>query len=118
MTLSVTERGRHAMFVTEMDDTPMGMAFGLMDGEHPTRAHLGGMWVAPEARRRGCGRALSEVVVAWALERGFTDITLWVTEGNKAAITLYERLGFTLTGRRDRLPHHESLAILEMERSL
>jgi ribosomal protein S18 acetylase RimI-like enzyme len=41
-----------------------------------------------------------------------------VTEGNKAAITLYERLGFTPTGRRDRLPHGLGLAILEMERSL
>ena len=34
MTPSVTEPGRHAMFVTEVDDTPMGMAFGLMDREH------------------------------------------------------------------------------------
>jgi MFS family permease len=31
---------------------------------------------------------------------------------------LYERLGFTPTGRRDRLPHGLGLAILEMERSL
>jgi GNAT superfamily N-acetyltransferase len=118
MTLSVTEPGRHAMFVAESDGVPMGMAFGLLDRDHPTRAHLGGMWVDPDARQKGCGRALSEAVIAWARERGFADMVLWVTEGNKAAIMLYERVGFTLTGRRDWLPHNPSLAILEMERSL
>jgi GNAT superfamily N-acetyltransferase len=118
MTLSVTEPGRHAMFVAESDGMPIGMAFGLLDRDHSTRAHLGGMWVEPEARQRGCGRALSDAVIAWAQERGFAAIALWVTEGNKAAITLYERLGFALTGRRDQLPHNASLSILEMERSL
>jgi GNAT superfamily N-acetyltransferase len=118
LTRSVTEPGRHAMFVAEVDDTPMGMAFGLVDREVPTRAHLRGMWVDLEGRQRGCGRALSGAVIAWAQERGFAAIALWVTEGNKTAITLYERLGFVLTGRRDRLPHNASLAILEMERSL
>jgi ribosomal protein S18 acetylase RimI-like enzyme len=118
LTRSVIEAGRHAMFVAEVDDTPMGMAFGLIDREVPTRAHLGGMWVDPEGRQRGCGRALSDAVIAWAQERGFAAIALWVTEGNNTAIRLYERLGFALTSRRDRLPHNASLAILEMERSL
>jgi GNAT superfamily N-acetyltransferase len=118
MTLSVTEPGRHAMFVADSDGMPIGKTFGLLDRDHPTRAHLGGMWVDPEARQKGCGRALSEAVIAWARERGFADLVLWVTESNKAAIVLYERVGFTLTGRRDWHPHNPSLAILEMERSL
>jgi GNAT superfamily N-acetyltransferase len=118
LTRSVTGPDRHAMFVAEVDGTAIGMAFGLLDREQTARAHLGGMWVAPEARQQGCGRALFDAVVAWARERGFTGLALWVTEGNKAAITLYERLGFTPTGRRDRLPHGSGLAILEMERSL
>jgi [ribosomal protein S18]-alanine N-acetyltransferase len=76
------------------------------------------MWVDPEARQRGVGRALSEAVMAWARECGFADIALWVTQGNKTASALYEHLGFTLTGRRDRHPDNPSLVILEMERSL
>ena len=118
MTRSVIEPGRHAMFVAEADGAPVGLAFGLMDGERATRAPLGGMWVDPGARKRGIGRALSAAVIAWARERGFADIVLWVTEGNRAALTLYEGQGFTLTGRRDRLPHNPDLAILEMEQSL
>ena len=106
------------MFVAEVDGAVVGMAFGLMDRELPTRAHLGGMWVAPDARHQGCGRALSDAVIAWAHERRFTDLALWVTEGNKTALALYERQGFALTGRRGPHPHNRSLAILHMERSL
>jgi len=118
LTRSVTEPGRHAMFVAELAGTPVGMAFGLLDSEHSTRAHLGGMWVDPEARGRGVGQALSDAVIAWARERGLGDIVLSVTEGNKTALALYERQGFALTGRRGQHPHNRSLAILYMERVL
>jgi ribosomal protein S18 acetylase RimI-like enzyme len=115
---SVTEPGRHAMFVAELGDTPVGMAFGLVDAEHPARAHLGGMWVDPEARGRGVGEALCDAVIAWARERGMGDIVLSVTEGNKTAQSLYERRGFSLTGRRAAHPRNLGLSILYMERSL
>jgi ribosomal protein S18 acetylase RimI-like enzyme len=115
---SVTEPGRHAMFVAEENGVPVGMAFGLVDAEQSTRAHLGGMWVDPEARGRGVGQALSDAVIAWARGRGLVDIVLSVTEGNKTALALYERQGFALTGRRGPHPNNRSLAILYMERSL
>ena len=118
MTCSVTEPEGHAMFVAERAGEPVGMVFGLVDREHASRAHLGGMWVDPAARARGCGRALSEAVMAWARERGLADVALWVTAGNEPAIALYEHLGFTPTGRRDRHPHRPELSILEMGRPL
>ena len=117
MTRSVTKPGRHVMVIAE-DEGPVGMAFGLVDGQRPERAHLGGMWVAPSARHRGVGRALADAVLAWARERGFADIVLWVTDGNAEATALYERLGFVCTGRSDRLPTNPRLAIIEMARAL
>jgi GNAT superfamily N-acetyltransferase len=114
MTQSVTEPGRHAMFVAEDAAAPAGMAFGLSGREDPGLAGLGGMWVVPAARGRGVGRALGEAVIAWARERGFGGVVLWVTDGNDAAIALYERLGFAATGRRDRLPANERLETIEM----
>ena len=118
MIRSVTEPDRHAMFVAEDRTASVGMAFGLIDREHPGLAHLGGMWVATEARGRGVGRALGDAVVAWARERGFGGVGLWVTEGNKAATTLYERMGFVGTGRRDRLPSNACLSVIEMRLAL
>lgn len=114
MTRSVTEPGRHVMFVAENGAAPLGLAFGLLDKEHAATAHLGGMWVDPAARGLGAGRALGEAVLAWARERGFARVNLWVTDGNAAAIALYERMGFARSGGRGRLPSNPSLEIFEM----
>ena len=73
---------------------------------------------ADEAKLLSVGRALTAAVLDWARERGFGRIGLWVTEGNAPAIALYERMGFTPTGRRDRHPVHPELGVLEMERAL
>jgi GNAT superfamily N-acetyltransferase len=118
MTRSVTGLARHAMFVAEAEAAAVGMAFGTIDRERADRAHLGGMWVDPRSRGSGVGRALGDAVLAWARERGLADIVLWVTEGNAKAEALYARLGWTRTGRSDRLPSNPHLAIHEMSRSL
>jgi ribosomal protein S18 acetylase RimI-like enzyme len=57
------------------------------------RGHLVGMYVAPEGRRRGVGRALVESVLATA--RGQVELVLLtVSVGNAAAISLYDACGF------------------------
>jgi GNAT superfamily N-acetyltransferase len=118
MTRSVTEPGRHAMFVAEEDAAPVGLVFGLVDRERGDAAHLGGMWVDPSARGHGVGRALGDAVLGWARARCFRRIVLWVTEGNSSAIALYEGLGFAPTGHRNPSPVDPRLTILEMERAL
>jgi ribosomal protein S18 acetylase RimI-like enzyme len=66
----------------------------------PKAAHKGklwGMYVRPEARRRGVGRALVEAVLAVARER-VELMQLRVVSDNTAALNLYERLGFRSYG--------------------
>lgn len=119
MMRSVTAPDRHVMFVAEDDGgAPVGMAFGIVQSDTPDTPHLGGMWVDGNARLRGAGTALTVAVVDWARERGFHRIALWVTEGNGPATSLYERMGFTATGRTDRFPPNPALGILEMARAL
>jgi ribosomal protein S18 acetylase RimI-like enzyme len=118
MTRSVTDPDRHAMFLAEEGTAAVGLCFGLVDHERADRAHLGGMWVAPQARRRGAGQALVDAVLAWARERHFADIVLWVTEGNAEAAALYERHGFRPTGRSRPLPSNPGRAVHEMGRTL
>jgi len=65
---------------------------GLAAGDEP---ELISMWVAPEARRGGVGRALVETVVAEARGR---PVRLRVMADNAAAIAFYEGCGFVLTG--------------------
>ena len=55
--------------------------------------------VAAEARGRGAGRALCEDALKWARDAGFAGMQFnAVVETNRAAVILYERLGFTIVG--------------------
>ena len=89
--------------IAYVDDHPVGMAGGMpvADG-----IELISMWVAPEARGKGAGRALVDGVLAWAAHQGANaplqqgsdspSIRLRVMDGNGSAIVLYEECGFVL----------------------
>jgi ribosomal protein S18 acetylase RimI-like enzyme len=58
-------------------------------------AYLEELYVVPERRRRGLGRALMEAAIELARERGAGDMHLGTSEDDVAARGLYESLGFT-----------------------
>jgi RimJ/RimL family protein N-acetyltransferase len=59
------------------------------------KCHLVGMFVAERARGLGVGKALVHAALEAAAARpGIMVVTLTVTEGNAAAIGLYESCGF------------------------
>jgi ribosomal protein S18 acetylase RimI-like enzyme len=61
--------------------------------------HVVGMMVRDEQRGRGVGRALLDGCIAQARRSADLELlTLSVTEGNTAAIRLYEHAGFTRYG--------------------
>jgi ribosomal protein S18 acetylase RimI-like enzyme len=91
-----------------------GLAIGRLDDDDRAVAALYAMWVAPEARGTGAGRALVEAVAQWATERGARTLHTSVTEGNAAAAALYSAAGFVDTGRREPLGHSDAVvAVLE-----
>lgn len=55
--------------------------------------------VDPEARSRGVGRALGRYVIEWARRENYHGIQFnAVVETNKAAVHLWQSLGFTILG--------------------
>lgn len=56
--------------------------------------HIFLLYVKPEHRRRGIGKALMAYVENWASARGDRQISLQVFESNTAALNLYQRLGY------------------------
>jgi [ribosomal protein S18]-alanine N-acetyltransferase len=64
--------------------------------------HVLNVGTAPEARRRGVGRALMEEAVAWGRGRGARLSTLEVRRSNAPAIALYRSLGYREVGVRPR----------------
>jgi GNAT superfamily N-acetyltransferase len=103
-------------YVAEDGDRWIGMATGLVaDGP---RLDLVGMFVEPAARGRRVGVALVQAVAAWARGRGTPHLYLWVTSTNQAALALYHRCDFKMTGRHQPLDHTPTLLELEMVRDL
>lgn len=58
-------------------------------------AYLEELYVAPERRGVGLGRALLEAAMQTAREAGATRIDLGTSEDDTAALALYESAGFT-----------------------
>lgn len=67
-------------------------------GATPTTACIGGTYTFPESRRRGFARRLCTFIVSELL-REVECVQLIVDDDNRAAISLYESLGFAMTGR-------------------
>lgn len=76
----------------------LGMAFTRF-GEEPGVAWLGGMWISPEARRRGASLLLCSACIRWATDRGADEMLLTVMVGNDVALRAYEAAGFAIRER-------------------
>ena len=107
------------IYVAMEDGACIGMAGGFMPADLAGTVQLWGMWVAPEGRRRGHGRALLAAVVAWAADRGAETVRLDVTDTERAlpAAALYRAAGFVATGERRPLESDPSLETLVMTRA-
>lgn len=79
-------------FLALCDEVPCGLVVGVLAS--PREAELQGMWVAPNVRRRGVGRALTHAVCAWARQRGARHISLEVVSVSEPALALYRANGF------------------------
>lgn len=104
---------RSVTFFAQVEDhsEPAGLAgVYVEDGA----AHLVSMWVRPSARGRKVGETLIAACADWARSRGHFALYLWVTESNAPARGLYERCGFTPTGRSQPLPSNPALPEIKM----
>lgn len=80
------------------EDTNDVMGTALLDFNSEMAPELRNMYVAPAARRRGAGRALSEWVEQKAREAGHTAVYLAVDPNNEKAVPLYVSLDYFPTG--------------------
>jgi ribosomal protein S18 acetylase RimI-like enzyme len=102
-------------WVAEQDGTVVAQAFIRRDS---SRLGIFGMWVAPEARRQGIGRALLDAAESWGRSQGSTAEYLSVTERNSAAQHLYRRAGYIATGADEPLREGSALTCAELAKEL
>ncbi len=91
--MNALEDERFAVLLSEVDGRLVGSLTAEIAGGRATL----GMWVAADARGAGVGTALVEASLAWA--RGAHKVALQVWPHNDKAISLYQKVGFTIEGR-------------------
>jgi ribosomal protein S18 acetylase RimI-like enzyme len=74
------------------DGSAVAYAFGSVDAHG--RGELESIYVGPEHRGQGLGRALALRQLAWLREQGAHPIRVTVAVGNERALPFYEALGF------------------------
>jgi ribosomal protein S18 acetylase RimI-like enzyme len=82
----------HAQFAVYVDDRPVGLIGAQR--EHVDSVYLYSLWLEPESRGHGLGRALLAAAVDWARTEGARTVTLRVQAANASALRVYEGLGF------------------------
>jgi GNAT superfamily N-acetyltransferase len=112
------QSGTAAVFLAEDDGRAVGTATGTAYDATPGEAHVYAMWVAPDARGAGVGRALLDAVARWARDRGCGRLALTVTETNAPARAFYDACGFVEMGDRAPLREGSALEFLTMRRKL
>jgi GNAT superfamily N-acetyltransferase len=107
---------RRTWLIAWDDDRPVGMVQGRRRPPHDCL--LFSMWVAPQARRGGTGRALVEAIAAWGAGWGARKVVLWVITGNDGALEFYRRLGFRLLERGPDAESGAAYGALALERPI
>lgn len=91
-----------------------GLAWGVIHGNNDEYVNLYQMWVSPEYRGKGIGRALVQEIIDWCESRRKSGIRLGVTTTNKAAVELYQSMGFVEVGGTEPLRENSSLKVQNM----
>jgi ribosomal protein S18 acetylase RimI-like enzyme len=90
--------GAQATLVAIDGDRWLGMGVCVIPEAEPRSATVYAMWVDPVARRQGIGQKLLQALTNWASSHSAERLLLTVTEGNSAAVRLYEAAGFEEIG--------------------
>jgi ribosomal protein S18 acetylase RimI-like enzyme len=101
------QRWRHTLsdapgsvILAVQEGTTVGwVSFGLSrDPDGAACGEIYALYVAPGFWRRGVGRSLMPLAEAAFQQRGYSQASLWVLEGNAIARPFYQRLGYAADG--------------------
>ncbi|MCA0251647.1 MAG: GNAT family N-acetyltransferase [Actinobacteria bacterium] len=92
------QAGDYLFAVAEQGDVLLGFCVLDCNPESELCPELKSLWVYPEFRRLGAGRALTRYLENSARERDFVEVFLRVDPDNAAAIPMYIGLDYTPTG--------------------
>ncbi len=112
---------RYPLYVVEQDGQVA--AYGCLSPFRPKAGYWpvaeNSVYVRPEYKGRGMGKALMQRLIADARQSGLRVITAWVDADNQESITFHERLGFRRVGEMrgigEKFGRRLSVAILDLD---
>jgi GNAT superfamily N-acetyltransferase len=96
------------MLLAELDGEPVADAFLIGKGVAQNGYAMSGLYVLPQARRRGVGRALADALAEATAAYGLPGFSDSVHEEDEVSMAAAERLGYRVMGH-----HRESLLDLD-----
>jgi ribosomal protein S18 acetylase RimI-like enzyme len=91
-------QGSNVLLVADLDDQSNSGQVWLGEARDPysgaRRGYIYDLYVEPEMRGQGIGRALLRAAEAASLRRGDSELGLTVAAQNEAALALYQHMGF------------------------
>ncbi len=97
--VATTEQGIVGFAVASVVEIEIGIGIGIVSAS-AFEGELESVVVARHARRQGTASALCGALLGWCQTAGAETVSLEVRSQSAGAIRLYERLGFSVTGRR------------------
>ena len=90
------------------------LAWGVIHNESDNHTNVYQMWVSPEFRGKGIGKALLRRIILWSREKERACIHLGATTTNSAAIKLCKSVGFRAHGGEVPLREGSALNVQNM----
>lgn len=81
---------------------------GLLSSAEPDSLYINTFWVENKFRGQGLADVLMDVAEDWGRREEYSRLSLHVWEGNKRAVSFYQRHGFSLS-KRFKFPEHKLL---------
>lgn len=88
------------LLVAVLNGRLIGCGYGRIETakhylQHPQHAYLGFMYVDPDYRGKGVNKLIIAALQQWVISKNIYELRLDVYYNNSAAITAYEKAGFT-----------------------
>lgn len=99
-----TKRRAYLVAIDEDDQVVGGVGIAEFEG-FPNCAEIQKLYLDDSTKGKGYGKALMELAEHWAKEMGYQQLYLETHSNLKAAIKLYEKLGFQQIVRPDTVLH-------------
>jgi GNAT superfamily N-acetyltransferase len=100
-------------------DRAVALAIGLLREQHAALVTvIVSVYVTRSVRGTGTADRMFPLIHAWGEAHGSLQASLWVEETNARAIGFYERIGYTMTLDRARVPNDSGLFERRMKKTL